>query len=113
MISTIQNNHDCPVEIYQGSSDPLDVMSYVCTTPFSLLIMDDDFLEPNSAHILKSIKKIAGELPVIFITSNSSIELGREISQLGIQFYALKPIEEDTLYKSMQSIIKMKMRTTH
>ena len=43
---------------YQGSTDPLDVMSFVCSEISSILIIDDDFLKPNTAHILRSVRKL-------------------------------------------------------
>jgi len=95
------------------SKDPLDIMSSVCSKNPTLLILDDDFLKPDTAHILKSIKKVKQNIFVIFITSNSSIDIGREVSQLGIQFYALKPLAKDELIESLKSITKLNSKKNH
>ena len=92
------------------SRDPLDIMSAVCSKNPTLLIVDDDFLKPDSAHILKSIKKVRQSIYVIFINSDSSVDLGKEVSQLGIQFYALKPLDENELIESVKSISKLKSK---
>jgi DNA-binding NarL/FixJ family response regulator len=95
------------------SKDPLDIMSTVCSKNPRLLIIDDDFLKPESAHILKSIKKVKQNIYVIFITSDSSFDLGKEVSQLGIHFYTHKPLEEKELIDSVRSIARLKLKENH
>ena len=95
------------------SKDPLDIMSSVCSKNPTLLILDDDFLKPDTAHILKSIKKVKQNIYVIFITSDSSFDLGKEVSQLGIQFYTHKPLGEKELIDSVRSISRLKAKENH
>ena len=95
------------------TKDPLDIMSAVCSKNPTLLIMDDDFLKPDSAHILKSIKKVKQSIYVIFITSDSSFDLGKEVSQLGIQFYTHKPLVGKDLIDSVSSISRLKVNENH
>jgi DNA-binding NarL/FixJ family response regulator len=83
-------------------------MSTVCSENPTLLIADDDFLKPESAHILKSIKKVNKSIYIIFLSSDLSIELGREVSQLGIQYYALKPFGVEDLIDVVNFIGKLK-----
>ncbi len=95
-------------EIYTDSSstDPLDVHSAVHKIYPSFVILDDDFLKPNSARIIRSLKDINNELGIIFITSDESLELGREISQLGVHYYALKPVSNNELQQALHSASK-------
>jgi len=92
------------------SMNPLDIMSTVCSKNPTLLIIDDDFLKPDSAHILKSIKKVKQNIYIIFITSDSSFDLGKEVSQLGIQYYAIKPLDKNELIESVNSISQLKSK---
>lgn len=101
------------VTVYAESNDPLDLMSTICSDNPSLLIIDDDFLKPNTAHILKSIKKVKKDVYIIFITSDARIDLGREVSQLGIHFYAHKPLDKTELIESMKSIAQLKAKKNH
>ena len=94
------------IKIYNESKDPLDVMSVVCEANPSLLIVDDDFLAPETVHVLKSIRKVNRSLEIIFCTSNTSIAIGKEVSQLGIQYYAIKPFNEDELQQSLIAAAK-------
>ena len=51
--------------------------------------------------------KVNKKVAIIFVTSNDSIELGREISNLGVQFYGLKPLSDIELNDLLESIPKL------
>jgi FixJ family two-component response regulator len=85
-------------------------MSTVCLEHPGILVIDDDFLNPSTGHIISSIKKILGDLAIIFVTSNPDIELGREVSQMGVYYYAVKPLEEDALIDSLKSIVRLRTK---
>jgi response regulator of citrate/malate metabolism len=93
------------VAVYEESNDPLDVISAICAQNPSLLFIDDDFVSPHSVHLLSSLRKINQHMDIIFTTSDTSIELGKEISQLGIHYYAIKPLEESELADSLKSVV--------
>jgi len=101
------------VNVYAESNDPLDLMSTICTDNPSLLIIDDDFLKPNSTHLLNAVRKVNKTLNIIFITSDPSIALGREISQLGIYFYAYKPIDPEEIKDSISALKKSKLQNQY
>lgn len=98
------NTNECELKFYQQLFDPLDVMSFVCSTTPPVLFVDDDCLKPNTAHILKSIKKVNQKMKLVFFTSDSSLELGREISPLGVHFYGIKPVGEEILTNILNSL---------
>jgi len=98
--------------VYDKSKDLLDVISFIHTNHPSILIVDDDFLKPDSAHLLKNVKKMNPDLAIIFITSDPGIELGKKVSQVGIFFYGLKPLSENELEDSIRSITKLKTTIT-
>lgn len=108
-----QDIEDCTVKVYNDSRDPLDIMSTVCVSNPYILVVDDDYLKPDTSHILSSIKKIMNHLAVIFITSDSNIELGRQISQLGVYYYAVKPLEKGAMIDALKSIIKLKSKVKY
>ena len=110
LIKMVQNTDSLKqvdLHVYDDSANPLDVMSAICTQNPSLLLVDDDFLNPHSAHLLRSVRKIHQNMDIIFTTSDTSIELGKEISQLGIQFYAYKPVEADEIIESIKAILHL------
>jgi response regulator of citrate/malate metabolism len=110
--SGIQLNEN--VVVFNESKDPLDVMSTVCKLNPFLLIIDDDFLSPETVHILESIRKVNQRIEVIFCTSDSSIDLGKKISQIGIHYYAIKPLTDGELQDSFEGLLKLyKKKTIH
>jgi DNA-binding NarL/FixJ family response regulator len=107
-LQKFQNNSQQYVECYSGDKNSLDILSFVASGNASLVIMDDDFTSPHSVHLLESIRKVNKEQKIIFLTSDDSLELGKKISSLGVQFYAIKPISENEMIDSVRSILKIK-----
>ena len=97
------------IVVYNESNDPLDVMSFAIHNHPSLMIVDDDFLRPVSGRIISSIKNVLTKVSTIFVTSDESYELGREISPLGIQFYAVKPVDINDMKDLITSLTKVKI----
>jgi DNA-binding NarL/FixJ family response regulator len=98
--------------VYNKSNDLLDVVSFIHTNHPSILIVDDDFLKPDTAHLLQNVKKLNPDMAIVFITSDSGIELGKQVSQVGIHFYGLKPLSDNELEDSIRSITKLKTTLT-
>lgn len=92
------------IKLYKKSYDPLEVISSVHSLSPTLLIFDDDILKPNSAKILKSIKQISKNVVIIFLTSDNSVDLGREISPMGVYYYGIKPISEREILNLIKSV---------
>lgn len=107
--STLSSNQD--LDILTNLSDPLEVTSRVCEETPLALIVDDDLLKPNTAKILRSIRKLRENVHIVFMTSDTSIELGREVSPIGIHFYGIKPIGETMILNVMESLNKLDTKT--
>jgi two-component system response regulator YesN len=97
-------NLNCDYYNFSNSIDPLDIASEIFSINPSLLIIDDDFTAPNSAKILESLKKVNSKLQVIFITSDTGLDLGRKINKIGVKYYLIKPIEKESLNQFIKSV---------
>lgn len=86
------------------------IMEKLTSHSFSLIIIDDDLVKPNSERIIRMIRQLRKNISIIFITSDMSIELGKQISQLGIDFYVHKPIEAKGLSEALFSILRAKTK---
>ena len=114
--SFMEKNYSLPefqLITFNSSKDPLDLISQVFSVNPSVLMMDDDFLLDMSDHLLRSIKNANPKLSVIFITSNTSLELGRKINSIGVKHYLMKPITENEMQQYLNSIIKEKIKLTY
>lgn len=104
VVTDIARKSNFEIMSMKENVDPLEILSTVCSMGPHAIIFDDDYLESRTMAILKSIKKVNKKVAIIFVTSNDSIELGREISNLGVQFYGLKPLSDDELNDLLASI---------
>lgn len=91
--------------LLQKDFEPLDIISDFLTERPSILIIDDDSLSPNTLSVLDTICRLNKGTKIIFLTSSTSIELGRKVSQLGIYYYAIKPIKESDIIELLRSIL--------
>ncbi|MBU1100481.1 MAG: response regulator [Bacteroidetes bacterium] len=91
-------------EILDEITNPIEIISSVCSEKPGLLIADDDYISPNSLDILRSIKKLCKNTSIIFITSNDSLELGRQISPLGIVYYGIKPFSKQDFHEILKAV---------
>ena len=108
MVNDIEKSKDDSVAIYKEDSDPMKVLSNILSVQPSVLIIDDDYLSPNTVSVLESVRSVNNKIKIIFVTSDSSIELGKAVSQLGIYFYAIKPIEDEEFRTLFNSLYKIK-----
>ena len=69
--------------VYDQSKYPLDIIEPVYKNNPLIIIVDDDYDYPGSFRLLKSIKHLRKNVAIIFMTSDISIELSREVSPLG------------------------------
>lgn len=108
-----QTKISLPIELYSKSNNPVDIMSEVFASPPNILLLDDDFVQPETTHLLKSIRKVKGKLNIIFLTSNDSVEFGKEVIYSTVQYYAIKPISGFELTQSINSFLKPKTSQLH
>lgn len=106
----IDSSNGLQIIFYNKAKDPLDVVINATEVKSGLVVLDDDYLKPNSVKILKYLKKLDSNLATIFLTSDTSIQLGRDISKVGTKYYAIKPISENDLIKLIKSIARLRAK---
>ncbi len=104
IIRTIQNNSAFSFTTTSKNLDELDILTNVYSTKPNILIFDDDSFNGRSKKMISNIVKTLKKLSIIFLTSNASIELGKEISPFGISFYGVKPIDAKDLEETINSL---------
>ena len=113
MLQLINGYKDADLAFLSEKSDPFVIISKTIDLNPSLVVIDDDFTTPNTVQVLKSIKTINKNMAIIFVTSNTSLELGREVTPLGIQFYAIKPLSKTEIFDSIKSIINLQKKISY
>ena len=90
--------------VYDLLKDSCEILSDIISNNPSLIIFDHDYIENDTVKILRSVRKLDPKVSIILITSELTIDLGRELSQLGIHFKALKPISQISIEQSIKSL---------
>ncbi|MGB5894212.1 MAG: response regulator, partial [Ignavibacteriaceae bacterium] len=108
IVKRFGENTQASTMLYNDNPKPIKVLSNFLSEKPSVLIVDDVYLKPNSGEILESIRNVNKEMKIIFASSNSSLELGKKVSQLGIYYYAIKPIEESEIKELLDSLLNTK-----
>ena len=110
IVKNFGENTQASTMLYNDNPKPIKVLSSFLSGKPSVLIVDDDYLKPNSVEILESIRNVNKEMKIIFASSDSSLELGKKISQLGIYYYAIKPIDESEFKELLDSLLNTKSK---
>ena len=110
ILKNFGENTQASTSVYNDDPKPIKVLSSFLSRQPSVLIVDDDYLKPNSVEILESIRNVNKKTKIIFASSDSSLELGKKVSQLGIYYYAIKPIDESEFNELLDSLLKSKSK---
>ena len=110
IVKSFGEHSDAFTTVYNDDPKPIKVLSNFLSRQPSVLIVDDDYLKPNSVEILESIRNVNKKMKIIFASSDSSLELGKKVSQLGIYYYAIKPIDESEFKELLDSLLKPKSK---
>ncbi len=105
IIEEVKANSESVTFFLHTDFEPLKILSDFLTVQPAILIIDDDHFSPNTFSILDSICRFNKKTRIIFTTSSTSIELGKKVSQLGIFYYAIKPINENEIVEILGTII--------
>ncbi|QKF82618.1 response regulator transcription factor [Halarcobacter ebronensis] len=79
---------------------------YLKRKPFDLVISDINMPIMNGISLLENIRQIDELLPFIFVTAQLELETLLKIVRLDIDDYILKPIDVNTLLKSIEKTIR-------
>jgi DNA-binding response OmpR family regulator len=74
-------------------------------TDFDAVILDLKMEDMDGIEILKILKKIVPDLPVIMLTGHGSEEAARDGIQLGASDYLTKPCDLEELIVKIQDIV--------
>jgi len=88
------------IEIAQTS---IEVIKKIQNNFIDVLIIDFELLGTYLYDILSIIKKINPRLKIIIISNNISLEIVKQIRQIGIFYYSIKPLD----FEEIKSAVKV------
>ena len=77
--------------------------------PFDLVITDLKMPGISGIDVLRSIKEVQPDLPVIFITGYSSVDSAVEVMKLGAVDYIAKPFTPDEMLKVIRTALEQRV----
>ena len=83
-----------------------DGLSQIKNTAADLVILDFDLPDIDGLAVLSKLKKINGNLPVVFMTGYGSEKVSIKAFKLGIEDYFIKPIHPKKLESKVLEVIE-------
>ena len=74
-----------------------DVLLAVAEENIALVVMDILIQEPSGTKTVEILRKMRPRLPVIVLSGDTSVEMGRQILQYGVLYYFVKPLNLEEL----------------
>ena len=93
-----------------GASNGADAIKLASRNSFDLVYLDLRLPDMHGIDILKELRNIDPNLPVVLLTAYGTMNTAVESMHLGATDYLLKPIEPDALIKRTKSIIDQRYR---
>lgn len=79
-----------------------EVLRKIMAEKFDVLFLDLHMNGLEGVDLIRAVKEVSNDLPIIVITGDESAEIKKEVEALGVAAYILKPIKE----KKIKEILK-------
>ena len=77
-----------------------------------VIIMDVNMPGVRAYEVIPIVKKINRRIPIIVMSSDNSIDLARKVRQVGIFYYAMKPLDIEEMKLVVRDAFKKVSRET-
>lgn len=79
-----------------------EVLRRIMAEKFDVVFLDLHINGLEGVDLIRAVKEVSADLPIIVITGDGSAEIRRQVELLGVTAYILKPIKE----KKIKEILK-------
>ena len=90
----------------EGISNGSEALKKIESAKYSMVISDEKITASGGMDILRSIKKISPQIPVIIMTANGTVHNAVEAMQAGASDYLLKPFSLEILNKTVEKTLE-------
>ncbi len=88
-----------------GVADGVEALQYAAASPFALIYLDIHLPEMNGMQVLRELRRLYSQMPVIMLTAHASLQSSLEAMRLGVTDYLIKPVTPATLIARTKSIL--------
>jgi len=111
-LSAILDWEDYGFEIVHTAESGEEALSYIKQNPIDILISDILMGEMSGLDLIQEVKSIRSDIKSIVLTGYQEFDYIKRGLLLGIENYLVKPVDEEELLKTLQSIgQKLKIST--
>jgi DNA-binding NtrC family response regulator len=89
-----------------GAGNATTVLDCLSKGHYDLLILDWQLPDMDGTLLLKEIRRLYPNLPVVVVTGNGSIETADMVIQLGARYFLLKPFDPGFIVSLVQDILR-------
>jgi two-component system, OmpR family, phosphate regulon response regulator OmpR len=93
-----------------GAANAAEALKLASQNHFDLVYLDLRLPDMHGLEILKEIRKIDDQLPVIVLTAYGTMNSAVQSMHLGVTDYLLKPVEPDVLIAHTESILQKRYK---
>jgi len=83
-----------------------EVVEKIQTTRIDVLVMNIKLEGMKGYEVVPIIRKIAPRLPIIMISDDASLEIAKKVHQVGVFYYALKPLDLQEMKLAIRDAFK-------
>ncbi len=92
-----------PAGVHTGD----EAVDRVKTEPYDVVVLDVKLRGESGVDVMKRIKQIKPDLPVLLLTGHMSQETSEECLKAGALDYLIKPIQIDRLIEKLNEAIRL------
>ncbi len=83
-----------------------EALARVTNQEFDVVLLDMRLPDMDGNQVLREIKQIRPDLPVIILSGHASTTAGREGLRNGAHDYLMKPVDFESLFEKLQSAME-------
>ena len=87
------------------ANNGLEALEVLKTLAPNLMLLDIKMPKMHGMELLKQVKKLKPQMPVIIVTGYQSVEMAQEALKLGASDYIPKPFESKQILKAVATAI--------
>ena len=89
----------------EGVTDGVEALRRIAEQPFEVVVLDVKMPGLNGLEVIRQIKRMHADLPVVLLSGHSSVVEAEEGLRLGACEYLLKPVDTGELLKILRKAV--------
>lgn len=93
-----------------GTSNYHEVLQFISSYPFDLIIFDYDSLETGSLDLFSEIRSRYGDIPIVLLVTHATLPAVIDAFRHGVSDFLIKPVESERIIERINILNEKKRR---